>query len=352
MSLLISLEKLSFDNLKKIITDKNIILEKLLFFNDILKKYNSDKLLTQKTIKKVLSAYMIFYYKEDVTLNADIYSEKIFELAKDFVLSFEEYEKSVNYKNYNNFVQKLFTYLTYFNTWQNRESLIISRPLINSYHSITLEVNKLTDFLNEEKNQDDENYELLNKRKNEFNLQLKSLERKIFSISGEEGMKYVRDKNVPVFGDEKIFSDIEKTAKQAFWDVFEENIKERKYECLKQTLTDLKEFIFKYMSNDMKNEFNELLDYTILFNLIDETQKVSESYLNTEYIKNIMLVFISYLEKAQAAAEDKNTKTFKEVLLLKLNNETEEKLLRFFFENMFLKYENIQRGMHEFYTGK
>lgn len=360
MLLLNFFEKLNFDDLKKIIVKEDFILQCMEVLNNVLKVYNSDTLLNKKTTKQIISAYVIFYHKTDVTMNNDVYSEKVFELAKDFVITFDYYQKNVSLKNFNVFNNKMNTYLTFFPQWKERESLIITRPIINTYHSINVQIKIIEDFLSEpveteEKITDEEeqNRSLLEKRLVEFKNELSNLRKKVKTISGNTGVKYLDNNDVPVFSDEKIFDDVQKTVKKAFWDVFEENIKERKYDSLKQLLTDLKEMIFSMVPNnkDFKNNFDQTLDYTILFQLIDLTQTKENEKLDKNYIQNIVLFFIETLEKMQSASEDENTKMFKEVMLLKLNKEyEEEKFLRYFFENIFEKYELIQLQIMKLYN--
>lgn len=343
MSRLLFFQSFTFQELQNKLLDKSFQDEMLDFFDKTFKKYNLSLELNKKVIRKILSTYVFYYYKDEVTLNNDIYSEKIYELSKDFVMKFETYENNKTFKLFNESYVSLKIYLKFFEDWKSRESLIIVRPLLQSYKNFHLQIKNIIDNMSDEEKTD----EIALKRINEFRKMKRDLRKKIKTIIGKErGEKYIKTGEIPIFSDEKIFSDTEKVVKKAFWDVFEENIKEKKYECLKQILQDLKDFIFNLLPNreDMRTDFNEKLNFDILFSLIDEYKQ-----LDKEYIKNIILFFISYLKKMQAASEDKKTELFKEVVLTKLDTATEEKTLRFFFENMFNKYENIQVGILNFY---
>lgn len=343
VSKLLFFQSFTFQELQNKLLSKTFQDEMLDFYASTFNKYNLSMLFDKKLLRKILSSYMIYYYKDDVTLQGDIYSEKIFELSKDFVMKFDSYENTPSFKLFNESYVSLKVYLKFFEDWKSRESLILVRPLLKSYKSFHLQIKSIIDNMSDEEKTD----ELSVQRISEFKKMKRDLRKKIKTIIGtERGEEYIKTGEIPVFSNEKIFSDTEKVVKKAFWDVFEENIKEKKYDSLKQILQDLKDFIFQLLPNreDMRTDFNENLNFEILFALIDEHKQ-----LDNEYIKNIMLFFISYLEKMQAANEDKETELFKEVTLSKLSTETEDKTLRFFFENMFNKYENIQVGILNFY---
>lgn len=333
MDLLITLERLSFDESKALLQDKSFLTKTLVEFNSLHKRFqHTDTMYTLQKIKTLLAAYIIYYHKTEVTSTDDDFSEKIFELSKDSVLDIDYLFKNPSYPSFHKYFNTVNVFFKFFIIWKNRDSLILIRPMITTFYDINIMIEQIP--------REEIGEELQMKKIDEYRLMQRNIKLKIKNIAGDMGLEYLNTGKIPMFLDEKVFSDMEKTVKKAFWDVFEENMSEKKYECLEQMLIDLKDFIFKLLPSrqDLREEFEKDMDFDILFAMMKETNE-----LDRVYIKNIMFYFISYLERQQAPSEDEKTNLFKEILQRKLETEqSESKLLRYFFENMFDKYENIK----------
>lgn len=326
---LLTFQSLTLEESMKKIRDNNFIDNVYLDFNKLLTQLGSTSGIKEKiNIKKILSAFLIFYHKDEMLNTTDQYSEKMFELSRNLIFIIDKIARKEERYNIKEFLISLNTFINFFDVWKNRDSLILVRPLIATFIQLSNEKRK------DEKEED------------EYNNILTNIKKKVFTIAGNLGLSYLEKGEVPYFMDEKIFQDIELTVKQAFWDVFEENIKEKKFEVIVQILSDLKNMIFDLVSErnrkDFLKEFDEKLDLNLLEKVLLSMKENDDLKSKNEFIKSIGILIIHYIKMFQAPEDDTDTKLFEENFINKINSEEQpEKILRFFFKTSFDKVEKI-----------
>lgn len=319
------LSSLSFEDLVSRQRNKEYITSVHDLLHSVIRIFTPAQLFNEPKARKFLAAYTMIFHK-DVVLNDDNFSNHLFELAKKLVFSFDDiFTNSFSIKSFTKFLNSLTEYNLFFEKWKKRDGLIQIRPMIKTYSEINL-------LLEHEQNITDE-------RRQEYLKMKKSLRNKTKIIAGEEGLLSLESGEVTYFKDEKIFDDIEKTVRKAFWDVFEENLNEQKYEQIKMLLDDIKEILFNLIPSrtDLHNEINENVDSELIYTMIQNNA------INYEQIVCIMLFIIKYLEMLQEPSQDEDTRLFKQNLIDRCSNEEElSKILRYFFSVTLSKLERIK----------
>lgn len=325
--------QLSFDAINNRFVKKSYVQEVTLFLNTVMKTVNTLYRFNDKTTKVFLISYTILFHSEVINDRNDDYSKKISLLTQTLVSSFEDlFEQKLSMKSYEVFHKNLINYYNFFEEWKKRDALILIRPLLETCFTIDLYIEQL-------KKSDDKP----NKEQNILDLerQKKRVLTNIKIMSGEDGINFYKIKELPYFLDEKIFTDTEKVVRKAFWDVFEENMDEKKYVQVPELLNDIKDFIKSLVRNEkFIEDFNSHIDIDI----------VSLSIKNNNFIIDNVKLYIYYLIKKltelQQPSEDKNTELFLDNINKMIdNNDNLSKILRYFFENYFKKLENIKYVM-------
>jgi len=322
------LARLSFEDLNKRISNKNYIDEVNTFLNDVMKNVNTLYRFDKKTTKVFLLSYLILFHTEIINNRKDDFAEKIKLYSSDLVFSFEDmFKHKLSMKTYETFNQNLQKYFVFFEKWKQRDALILIRPMLQTCYTIEglIQQLKLKDEIDNEK--------IANLEK-----QHKNLLQNIKVIAGSKGIECYNGRKLPVFIDEKIFTDTEKVVRRAFWDVFEENIQEKNNKQVPELLKDIKKLIKEVVKDET---FINDLDISINIDHISAIIDTDEFIIDN--IKVYIYYLISKLEKIQQPSEDKNTKMFLENINEMINKEEKlEKILRYFFENYFQKLEKIK----------
>lgn len=320
-----NLSNFTFDELTNYIKKKKNIEEIQKFLNLLMNKLNLKIRFSLENTRIFLSSYLFMYHNEIILNTKDDVNEKMKSISLDLNLCFESLFTDYSLKNCLKFETIFINYIKFFNDWKKRDALIIIRPILKSYFELEL----LRDKFKKENNED---YLHINRK-------LKSLETNIKMIGGEEGLMYLKKKQIPVFKSEKMYTDVEKTVKKAFWDILEENIENNKLEQIPLLLIDVKNMIKSMVKN---KKYIEKLENEIDTDMVSNIIKSSNPDFN--FIYGYITYLINKLFELQPPVEDKNTKLFKE----NINNmfqkqEKISKILRYFFENYFIKLERIKQ---------
>lgn len=326
--LLLSNEKLcsyNFDELSKYIRNKENVENIKNFLNLLMAALNLKLRFNLMETRTFLTSY-IFMYQTDIVLKSnDEVNEKMKSCSYELSLCFDSLFEDYSLKNTLKFEKIYLEYVRFFNQWKKRDSLIMIRPILKSYFELEL----IRDEFKKVNNQD-----FLH-----IDRKLKSLENNIKIIAGDDGLMYLKQRKVPVFKNEKVYTDVEKTVKKAFWDSIEENIENNKLEQIPLLLNDIKNMIKSMIKNQKYIEnLDNQIDTDMVSNLLKSTNP------DFKFIYNYISFLISKLFELQPANEDKNTKLFKETIdNMFEKQEKTSKILRYFFENYFLKLEKIKQ---------
>ena len=242
------------------------------------------------------------------------------------------FENNMSLKYKNEFIKNYQKYIFTFTEWKRREGLIMAREPIKTY----IQLKQMNKSLDEDNEQFLHNKQIMNK-----------LRENIYMLAGKEGIKCMARSLIPVFNDEKIFNDIEKTVKRAFWDVFQDNIKNKKFEHIIHMLSDVKNLLNEIVAtSDMEKELNEYLDIEYLNNIV-KNDNIDMNNIKT-YEPHITYI-INKIKSIQAPADDDDTNLFEQNIKNKItNNEQLDTILVYFFKTTFEKLEKINDTTKKF----
>ena len=320
--------RLTFEDLNKRIVNKDYIIEVTNLLNETMKNINTLYRFNKKTTKVFLLSYVILFHTDIINNRKDDFAKRMTLNSRDLVYSFEEmYEKKLSIKTYETFNENLEKYSIFFEKWKMRDALILIRPMLQTCYTIETYIDQLKGKENVKRE------EISDLEKN-----LSKLLHNIKFIGGEKGLEFFKNKKLPIFIDEKIFTDTEKVVRRAFWDVFEENIMEKNHKQIPELLKDIKKLIKDIVKDET---FINDLDININVDHISSIIDTNDFIINN--IKQYIYYLITKLEKIQQPSEDKNTTMFLENINKMIENKEKiEKILRYFFENYFQKLEKIK----------
>lgn len=319
------LSGLNFEDFTTYIKNPDNVDKIMLFLNDLMLKLNLQIRFNKKNTKNFLSSYMFIFHNQVIIKVKDEYNERMIFLSNNLISSFDSLFHDFSMKNILNFEKNYNEYLLFFMKWKERDSLIMIRPILQSYFELEL-------FRDELKKKNNNDYLHVERK-------LKSLKYNIMILAGKEGLNYLKTKKIPVFKSEKMYTDIEKTVQKAFWDNFQENLNNNKLDQIPKLLKDIKDMIFQMVENkNFLKTFDDNIDLELISNIINSDSD------KTDFMFKFINYLISLLYKLQPASEDKNTNLFEKTIndMFLNNNHTIGDILRFFFENYFKKLENIK----------
>lgn len=318
------LSKYTFEELTNYIKNKKNIEEIRDFLNLLMAAINLKNRFNIILTKVFLSSYLFMYHNDVILKTSDDVNEKMKSSSFDLNICFESLFNDYSIKNTLKFEEVFKEYNNFFNQWKKRDSLIIIRPILKSYFELELVRDEL-------KKVDNKDYLHVERR-------LKRLTYNIKMIAGDDGLNYLKERKVPVFKNEKKYNDVEKTVKKAFWDLFEENIENKKLDQIPLLIKDIKDLIKSMIKNQ---KYIENLDNQIDIKMLEQVLQTNPDF---QFIYKYINFLINKLFELQPPNEDNNTKLFKENIdnMFKKEEKT-SKVLRYFFENYFIKLEKIKQ---------
>ena len=164
----------------------------------------------------------------------------------------------------------------------------------------------------------------------------------IKKISGEKGIKYLKE-HQPMYINVKQLKDV---ATKAFWGTFEEQLKQDPpvYDRLVILLNELKQIIFTIIPSrhDLHEEINFKIDGDSIKN------SLKHNALKPETIYEIMCYLVELIKKMQAAIHDKEMDEWWNNLQERMRNGAEySEIIPIFLKDIFEKVETIKTEINE-----
>lgn len=257
----------SFEEFTKKMVQKSIIQ----MGENILREYQLDSIIKPRTF---LSFLVVYHFPKDVIGNMEMEENKLL------------YQKAQNVMNLTeNPRQTILEYNIEFMKWSNQDLKNMKNEILHYYHSLTV------DSLNTK----DENLkEEIQKTKSDILKVAKSIG------YDEEILKYS-----PIVIN---VEELEKEFDRAFQDKLKENIENKNYKLILNTVEFLARFFNHFLKESDKREFNEVLDIEFIKQQIDH-----DCFGETEW-KRIVHFLYQMVKKIHSPQRDAQVENYQEML--------------------------------------
>ena len=333
----------NFDLLVRQINKQEYVSEVENFIQELQKVCKNSTIFIQSDIRKFISAFVIVNHKDVVLDVNDTKSLFLYNKGIELLDSFENiFKNNLNPSYINRFFDNFNQYLNIFQQWRMGDKVKILDKYARSYHQLQDTLTFIEDKDKEENKEAEENPAHTQWKNSLSNLKSK-LETQIINIDGQKGLNYVKNLKTPEITPMiRLYEEIEVNMKQAFWDDFEEKVNEGKYEVITPMLKDYRTFLFKLIPNrpDIQKQFDSELDLELL------DQMIKNNSVSTEDIYKIIQTLTNYIKMLQAPSDDKDTEEF--ISNLEKGGDKMGTYLRYFFQNVFQKFEKIVKQINDF----
>jgi hypothetical protein len=279
--------------------------------------------------RELLTAFVVHKYPNEMLDNSvfDYYLQKY---ARDVV---ELYERIVSTKKRVNYVYFWHTtdkYIDYFNKWKAQDIHKILVPLAQEHQSLDKQKERYIDEAAAGDAYAQEIIEHMTLLQQKIRSQIASMA----VTSVDELLAGAQELTI----EETIIQDFNKS----FWRQFYNSIKAQDYTQVPLFLQDFIQMVKGLVPNrtDIHAEMESIIDHELIH------QQLINSALNTSDILTIMNYVIGIVEQLQAAADDQDTKMFRDLLAdMFMKQFRYEEILTFFFSTVFKKLEKIKHAL-------
>lgn len=302
---------------------------------DNLLKYANIKgiIVIDSDVRKFITSYtMVHFDMFDKTSTKDM---NLYYKSTELHQKFEDiFSNNLNKENISEFFKKFKEYITAFKEWKEQdEKVLLDKSCVQQYKEIKVIQQKFSEGTTPDEKQLSASASMLKAK----------MEKRIKQIGGNRAMEYVNNspKLNPI---DTLHVDMEETMKNAFWDMFEEDLENNNLNPIHTTLSDFRKYLFQLLgntvrANTIKEEFDSKLDLELL------KQMIEKGVMDAEKIYNIMQLLTGYVQEyVQSASEDKDTKMIMDNVynMMVEQKKTTGHILRYFFQNMFKKLDKTK----------
>jgi len=344
------IKKLGFENFSKFIRNKCILDNFRNFFSTVFDL--EDVKDSNKLVRKFLTSYVIVCFPDVIfsnefkdvdDLQLQILSNKVSNLFNNILnCSDDSNELDSNDSKMQEFKIELKKFVIFFDNWTKKDLIKVLLPFANSYYELNDTLANVT------KNQTETITDDIKIWKSEIEKQKAKILNHVKHIDGNDAVTFVKNYKPPkLVIDEKVYEQIEKTMKKAYWDKLKEDIENNDFSMITSLLKDVRDMIFNIIPNrqDLRNEFEGKIDFELV------EQMITYKAMSVKTVYDICLTFISYLKMLQAPIDDKKNEEWCENItsLFHTENLKYSEILPAFFSGMFERLEKIQKQLHEFH---
>lgn len=265
-------------------------------------------------VRKFLSFFMIYYHSNEILDDSDF----SIELNKQVKRCIKVYDSLRN--EYKEYKLNIFHYVVnetekWFDIWKKQDKYKLIMPMIYMYHH--LEHNKT--------NRDDWN--------NEITKQQEMIKEKILKLDSNAINMLNNPPRVEINPEAR--ENVVNVVYKAYWDRFQESIKEKEWEQLINFMKEVKTMLKEIVPNrtDIHQEIEDKIDVDIL------KQRLENDAMSLDDIYIIMEYIVKMIKQFQAPADDNDTEEWwnhiKEL-------ETWDVMMRDFFMVCFAKLDKIK----------
>ncbi len=351
------IRKLGFDTFSKIIRNKNILNDFGKYFSKLFDLESMKK--SNLLVRKFLTCYIVVCFP-DFVFNNEIkdvddlqfknLSNKISILFNNILNYTNDDEDKVNSDvKIQEFKIELDNFIVFFDKWKKKDVIKVLLPFANSYYELNDTLALVTK--NQQEQEQEPDTDDIKIWKSEIEKQKTKILKQVRHIDGDDAVSFVKNYKPPkLIIDDKVYAQIEKTMKKAYWDKLKEDIENKDFSMIVSLLTDVRDMIFQLIPNrqDIREEFNGKFDLELV------EQMITHNAMDVKTVYSIALMLIEYLKMLQAPIDDKDTQEWCDEItnLFYTENITYGDILPAFFSGMFQRLEKIKQQLYDFYHPK
>lgn len=299
--------------------------------NGLKTKVNQPCTVDDISSRRFISAFTMI--KFDMFDKNDTKDVELYYKSSELLKSFENvFDNNLNNELIISFFKSFTEYLDTFKQWKEKdEKALAEKHLTQQYKEIQVMEQKFAASDSPADQQLSHSSSMLKR----------VYEKQIRQIGGDNMLNFIHGspKLKPI---DVIHLDMGETMKNAYWDMFEEDINKNNLEPIGKNLDEFRGYLFKLLgesnkAKEIQAQFDNEMDIDIV------KQMIQGSTLTSSEIFNIIQVLTSYVKKyVHSASEDKDTEILVDNIYKKFNEEKEPigSILRYFFQNIFIKLDN------------
>mgnify|MGYP001241299159 FL=1 len=347
------IKKLGFDTFSRVIRNKSILNDFGKYFSNLFDLENVKE--SNLLVRKFLTCYIVVCFPDFVFNNEikDIDDLQLKNLSNKISILFN------NILNYTNddehkvnsdvkmqeFKIELDNFIIFFDRWKKKDVIKVLLPFANSYYELNDTLALVT------KNQQEPVTDDIKIWKSEIEKQKNKILKHVKNIDGDDAVTFVKNYQPPkLIIDDKVYEQIERTMKKAYWDKLKEDIENDDFSMITPLLTDVRTMIFQLIPNrpDLREEFDSKIDLELV------KQMITHKAMDVKTVYSIALTLIEYLKTLQAPIDDRDTQEWCDSItnLFYTENISYADILPAFFSGMFQRLEKIKQQLHDFYNPK
>lgn len=228
-----------------------------------------------------LTAFFIHYFKENAIGSIECESNrKLLNNVKEMMESSEEQYK-----------EKILSFSFEFQKWSKEDLEVMKQDIFYHYHTLSVEI--------------------LNTEEEEVKEMIRHTQETILKCARSIGYEDELKSFVPVVFEVK---KLEEQYDQAFYDVLEKQLSEKKFDMMKNTLEFISSFFKIFVKEQKRKEIDDFLDVQLI------EQEFKNNCYTMENFYHLFSYFFNLMKELQSAARDEDLKKFQERLEEKKEN--------------------------------
>lgn len=222
-----------------------------------------------------LSSFYIHYFRENAI--GDVSSESNISLLNNIKEMMEAPEGQWR--------EKILAFFFEFQKWSSEDLDIMKKDIFYYYHSLSVEI--------------------LNAENEEMKDMIRHTQETILKCARSIGYEEELKNYVPVVFEVK---KLEEQYDKAFYDVLETELKEKKFDTMKNTLEFIQSFFKIFVKESQQKEIDDLLDLPYI------EQQFQHDCFSSDNFHNLFSYFFNLMKQLQSTARDEDLKIFQEQL--------------------------------------
>jgi len=290
--------------------------------------------LEEKQARYFAAGFMFYYYSNQLIQNKELeYNQTFLQHCQELCNSLKILSLNYNQENLDSFKQAFDKYCKGFVSWKEHDMFEMVQDLTKIYWELEMQIysqKKMGKELSPEVSK-------IIKQKQQTVLE------KIKKFGGKKGIEYFSNYTPVIFNQDSmnnIQNQIKENFDKAFWDLFEKNIEEKKYDQLLKAMIEIKLNLKSLVPN--RADFHQQLDENMDIEFLKEM--LQNDAVDGSYIYNMICYIVQKIKSLEAPADNQDTEKWKKSIdQLFTQRSPHHQILAKFFKKVYQKLEKITK---------